>query len=475
MEARILDFAALLRRYGLRISPAESLDSLAALRDTGLSSRETVKDVLRATMVKRASDLPVFDELFDLYFSALGEAIKESTGQAAQAVAGSLADYQRLLEQLEDLLRRRREEQGSELSEIAQALLRHDDGTLERKIREAAESARQGLGELRGKQEGQIGHALGEQLRLGDVVRELEGLADQLEELGVDGETATKLRELIKRRLADLADLIKRAARLEAARENPQPRDATGLNSLGEKSFYYLTEDEIRKMKEAVTRLAQRLKHVVSIKRERAKRGKFDLQRTLRHNTQYGGVPFDVQFERRKKNRPQIVVLCDVSDSVRNVSRFMLQFVYSLQDLYSKVRSFIFVADIGEVTKLFEENDINEAIDLSLRGDVVNVFAHSDFGRAFKSFHRDHLASINRRTTVIVLGDARNNYNLPHEWVLRDVQRKAKQVIWLNPENRTTWGFGDSEMDRYMPFCDVVEECRNLNQLYRVIDRLVLS
>jgi len=475
VEERIIEFAALLRRHGLRISPAESLDALSALDGTGIATREIVKDVLRATMVKRSADLPSFDELFDLYFSALGEAIRDSTEQAAEAVAGSLADYQELLEQLEELLKRRREEQGQDLSELAQALLRHDDGTLERRMREAAESVRSGSGQRGKRQEGQMGHALGEQLRLGDVVRELEGLSDQLEELGVDGETAAKLRELIKRRLADLADLIKRAARLEVSRENPQPRDATGLKTLAEKSFYYLTEDEIRRMKEAVTRLAQRLKHIVSIKRQRAKRGKFDLQRTLRHNTQYGGVPFDVQFDRRKKNRPQIVVLCDVSDSVRNVSRFMLQFVYSLQDLYSKVRSFIFVSDVGEVTKLFEEHEINQAIDLSLRGDVINVFAHSDFGRAFKGFHRDHLAAINRRTTVIVLGDARNNYNLPHEWVLRDIQRKAKQVIWLNPENQTTWGFGDSEMDRYMAFCDVVEECRNLNQLYRVIDRLVVA
>ncbi|HEY8515634.1 MAG TPA: VWA domain-containing protein [Candidatus Binatia bacterium] len=473
MEAKIIEFAGLLRRHGLRISPAESLDALNALEGTGVATREVVKDVLRATMVKRATDLPTFEELFDLYFSALGEAIRESTEQTAAAVAGSLADYQKLLEQLEELLRKR-QEQGQELSELAKALLRHDDGTLERRMREAAESVRSSSGE-RSRQEGQIGHALGEQLRLGEVMRELEGLSEQLEELGVDGETAAKLRELIKRRLADLADLIKRAARLEVAREKPKPRDPTGLQTLAEKSFYYLTEDEIRRMKEAVTRLAQRLKHVVSIKRQQAKRGKFDLQRTLRHNTQYGGVPFDVHFDRRKKNRPQIVVMCDVSDSVRNVSRFMLQFVYSLQDLYSKVRSFIFVADVGEVTKLFEEHDINQAIDLSLRGDVINVFAHSDFGRAFKSFHRDHLAAINRRTTFIVLGDARNNYNLPHEWVLRDIQRKAKQVIWLNPESKTTWGFGDSEMDRYMPFCDVVEECRNLNQLYRVIDRLVVS
>jgi uncharacterized protein with von Willebrand factor type A (vWA) domain len=167
------------------------------------------------------------------------------------------------------------------------------------------------------------------------------------------------------------------------------------------------------------------------------------------------------------------MVLCDVSDSVRNVSRFMLQFVYALQDLYSKVRSFIFVADIGEVTQLFAEYDANQALEEALHGNLINVYAHSDFGRAFRGFHRDHLAAVNKRTTVIILGDARNNYNLPHEWVLRDVQQRAKQVIWLNPENRMTWGFGDSEMDRYAPFCSIVEECRNLNQLYRVIDRLV--
>jgi uncharacterized protein with von Willebrand factor type A (vWA) domain len=151
----------------------------------------------------------------------------------------------------------------------------------------------------------------------------------------------------------------------------------------------------------------------------------------------------------------------------------MLQFVYSLQDLYSRVRSFIFVSEVGETTQLFEEHDTQRAIELALTGTVINVFAHSDFGRAFKTFHRDYLGAVNNRTTVIVLGDARNNYNLPHEWVLRDVQARAKQLIWLNPESRLTWGFGDSEMDRYLPYCDLVEECRNLNQLYRVIDRLV--
>jgi uncharacterized protein with von Willebrand factor type A (vWA) domain len=473
VEERILEFGALLRHHGLRISPAETLDSLEALRRTGLGTRDVVKDTLRATMVKRAADLPAFEELFDLFFSALGEAIREAGNAAAKALGGNPADYQELLERLQQILEQRRSEQ--ELSELARALLQQDDGTLERRMREAARAVRDRQGRPNAFQQGRFGHALAEELGLGELTRELEQLAEQLEGEGLDPEMAGRLRELIRQRLADLAELIKRASRIEGELEAPKPRDPGGLGNLAEKSFYYLTEDEIRKMKEAVTRLAQRLKNVVSIKRVQAKRGKFDLQRTLRHNTQYGGVPFDVQFDRKKRHRPQIVVLCDVSDSVRNVSRFMLQFVYSLQDLYSKVRSFIFVADIGEVTQLFEENDINEAIDLALRGDVINVFAHSDFGRAFKSFHREHLPAINRRTTVIVLGDARNNYNLAHEWALRDIQTRAKQVLWLNPENRTTWGFGDSEMDRYFPFCDIVEECRNLNQLYRVVDRLVVS
>jgi hypothetical protein len=280
---------------------------------------------------------------------------------------------------------------------------------------------------------------------------------------------------LVDRRLQELQDLIRRFVRAELERKDVSQQDAARMQALAEKSFYYLSEDEMRRMKDAVTKLAQRLRNALAVKRRTARRGKLHVKDTIRRSLQYGGVPFAVRYHRRKRVKPQVVVLCDVSDSVRNVSRFMLQFVYSLQDLYSKVRSFIFVADIGEITKLFEESEIHQAIDQAIRGNVINVYAHSDFGRAFRLFHRDHLSAITRHTTVIVLGDARNNYNVPHEWVLREIRQRAKQVIWLNPENRMTWGFGDSEMDRYQPYCDVVEECRNLNQLYRVADRLVLT
>ncbi len=468
MEERILEFAALLRQHGLRVSTAETLDALGALVCTGIEERALVRDVLRTTCVKRSGDIPVFDELFDLYFSALGDALRESVSQGEAASPLSPEDLAELLQRIAELL------EGREVSEIARALLLADEGTLERRMREAMQrTGEQAEAQGRGFAEGRFAHGLGEQLDLAGLRAELEQLGQAFSDEGLPIEDLEAFRELSERRLAELADAVKRAARLEGGRQKPKPRDEAQLGELGEKSFYYLSEDETRRMNEAVKRLAQRLHNVVSVRRVRARRGRLDLHRTLRHNAQFGGVPFDVRFERRRRHRPRIVILCDVSDSVRNVSRFMLQFVYSLQDLYSRVRSFIFVAEVGEVTRLFEGHDAGKALDAALQGNVINIFAHSDFGRAFKDFHRDHFGAIDRRTTVIVLGDARNNYNLPHEWVLKDLQLRARQVIWLNPESRATWGFGDSEMDRYSPFCSLVAECRNLNQLYRVVDRLV--
>ena len=468
MDSKIVAFTELLRANGLRVSMAEHLDAFHAVAALGIGDRQAFKDALRAAMVKRAIDVPVYDELFDLYFSGLGNAVRQGAEALMDAMQLSEEQFQALMDRLADIL----QDLDVDLSELARALLQNDTGRLEQMLRDAAEQANaQGI--ERSYQEGRFSHSTAQSLGLGGLAEELERLKQQLGRADLPPELAAQLQEFIDQRLRDLREMIRRTVRLELEKRDQAQRERNRLSSLAEKSFYYLSEDELRRMREAVTKLAQRLKNVVSIRRKRGKRGKFDVSDTLRKNLQYGGVPFRIQFDRRIRDKPQVLVLCDVSDSVRNVSRFMLQFVYSLQDLYSRVRSFIFVSEIGETTQLFEENDTQRAIELALTGTVINVFAHSDFGRAFRTFHRDYLGAVNNRTTVIVLGDARNNYNLPHEWVLRDVQARAKQLIWLNPESRLTWGFGDSEMDRYLPFCDLVEECRNLNQLYRVIDQLV--
>lgn len=468
MDARIAEFTALLRANGLRVSMSEHLDAFHALRRLGVGDRLLLRDMLRATMVKRAVDQVTFDELFDLYFSGLGDVVQDAARGLMASLELGEGDLQNLIDQLRDLLG----ERDVDLSQLAEALLNNDTGRLEQMLREALRQADAGSIE-RIYQEGRYSQGTAEAIGMGALAEEFDRLREILDDADLSDELRALLERFLEQRMKDLREIIRRAVRAELEKRDHSQRERDRMTSLAEKSFYYLSEDEMRRMKEAVSRLAQRLKNVVAVRRRRAKRGRFDVKATLRKNLQYGGVPFRMHFDHRVRERPQVIVLCDVSDSVRNVSRFMLQFVYSLQDLYSRVRSFIFVSDMGEITQLFEENEIQDAISQALTGNVINVYAHSDFGLAFRQFHRDHLTAVNSRTTVLILGDARNNYNLAHEWVLRDIQQRAKQVIWLNPESRLTWGFGDSEMDRYQPFCDMVEECRNLNQLYRVVDRLV--
>ncbi len=468
MDEKLVEFANLLRQNGVRVSLAETLDAFGASSVTGLSERDSFRSALRATMIKRRSELPVFEELFDVYFSGLGEIIKQASQAVQQALSMSDQEFQEFLDQIEKMLK----EEGSKLSELAKQLLQDNSGQLERKIREAARAIRLNNIE-RTIEENYFARALARQLGLDKLEQEIRQLRDELEKMDLSAAMKAKMEEYLDRRLKAIEDIIKRYVRMEREKRDVKAREEQHLNRLGEKSFYYLTEEELRQMNEAVQKLAQRLKNVIAIRRKRDKKGRFDIKGTLRKNLAYGGVPFKLRFEQRKKERPQVVIMCDVSDSVRNASRFMLQFVYSLQDLYSRVRSFIFVSDIGEVTEHFRSNDAKEALDIALKGDIINLYAHSNFGHAFRDFVSDHLGSVNKRTTVIVLGDARNNYNLPHDWCLREIKQRAKRVIWLNPESRNTWGFGDSEMDRYALHCDLVEECRNLNQLYHVVDQLV--
>jgi uncharacterized protein with von Willebrand factor type A (vWA) domain len=305
--------------------------------------------------------------------------------------------------------------------------------------------------------------------------QELRDLASRLEASGLSDEQVQALRGLVERLMEALRQSVRSLTERELQKQNFDYMERFRRESLVEKSFYHLTEDEIRRMQDVVTRLAQRIKNVLSIRRRRLMKGKLDLHQTLRQNMARGGVPFELSFKQRKKDKPKLVILCDVSSSVANVSRFMLQFMYGLQEAFTKIRCFVFVAELGEVTQVFEDHDVHEAIDRALDGgDVINVYTRSNFGFAFHGFWRDHLAAIDKRTTVLVLGDARNNYNDPRAWCLRDMHHKAKNVVWLNPENPGAWGFGDSVMDKYLPYCDVAEECRNLKQLSKVVDRLVL-
>jgi len=467
VEERIIEFAGVLRRNGIRVSLSENMDAFRALELIGIGDPLLFRNALRATLVKRAGDLKPFDELFDFYFLGIGQALDALDRHIMEELGLTPEQFQEMLDQIQRLLKKME----GDLSELSKALLGNNRGELERLLREAMQQ------EIENGTPDSFRFTpytrMAARLQLDRTQSEIERFKAMLQMLGEPGEDLQKVMRYLDERMRDLNRLLREIIQQEQRKKGFEPKDSSQRSSLADKSFAFYTEDDIRRMNDAVARLAQRLKNRLSVRRKKATRGRFDVKKTLRKNLQYGGVPFNIQFDRRKKTKPQVMVLCDISDSVLNASRFMLQFVYSIQDLYTKVRSFVFVAEIGEVTKLFEENDIQTAVEAALKGDVIDVFSHSNFGRAFEQFYKNFFAAVNSKTTVLIIGDGRNNYNRPNDWVLREIQQKAKQLIWLNPESRMTWGIGDSEMPRYVPYCHVAEECRSITQLYKIVDLIV--
>ncbi len=469
MHKKVVEFTNLLRKAGVRVSVAEVLDAFRALDEMPLDQRALFKDALRTSMVKRSDDIPTFDRLFDLFWSGFHDVLNEQLAQALMGM-GPEFDLDRLLESLREIL----ENLDVDLSELARSILTLDASQLEQMIRQAGEGS--GLANIQNMlQIGFFSRRMLEQMNLEGAGVELRELLERLRQEGYPEEELQRLAGL----MGAVQDAVRRAVRrfteIELDKQNHDYMERFRRESLQEKSFYNLTEEEIRRMREVVERLAQKLKSIISMRRKRERKGKFDLKHTMRRNLAHGGMPFELVFRQRKKERPKLLILCDVSSSVANVCRFMLQFSYSLQEAFTKIRSFVFVAELGEVTQLFRDREIYSAIDEALEGGgVINPYTRSNFGMAFHTFWQNHLAAVDHRTTVLVIGDARNNYNDPKVWCLRDIHSKARNVIWINPESPGAWGFGDSVMDKYLPHCDVAAECRNLKQLSRMVDRLVL-
>jgi len=472
MQKKIIEFTNLLRKSGIRVSVAEGIDAFNALDELSLDDREVFQDALRAAMVKRGDEIPTFDELFGLFWSGFYDNLKDAFSDMEGDLGEMGVDLEQLLSQLAEMMQNM--EGDLDLGELAQALLTQNLSELENMIRAAAEEA--GTGRIENMlQVGFFSRRTTEQLGLEGAQQDLEALTERLRAMGVGEEGIQQMQELIRKLMETVRRTVRNFTERELQQQNHNYMEKFRREMLTEKSFYHLTEDEIQRMREVVARLAQRIKNILSIRKKRLKRGKLDLHQTLRRNMARGGIPFEVVYKTRRKDRPKLVIMCDVSSSVANVSRFMLQFMYSLQEAFTKIRCYVFVAELGEVTDVFNDKEVNSAVEKALDGgDVINVYTRSNFGFAFHEFWKNHLSAIDKKTTVIILGDARNNYNDAKAWCVRDIQNKAKNVVWLNPESPSAWGFGDSVMDKYMPYCDIVEECRNLRQLSKVVDQIVL-
>lgn len=459
-------FVSLLRHNGVRVALTEVQDAFVALEllgDSAFGDRPIFKGLLRSCLIKSQADGVVFERLFDLYFSPgvdLDDRLTDSLfNQLLERMHGE-GEAAALMQILQDM--------DGQLSQLTRAVLGAQTAQLSHLIQGTL--AEMDLSGLQSRlQLAYFAQRLLSRLGVRDLEADLDGVRRVVgERLGDDA--VDRAMAALEQRNTALRDTARRALDRELQKRAVRAQEKD--QDLMDKSFARLSPAEMQRMREVVRTLAEKLKAVVR-RRRVERRGLLDVRKTLRHNMGTGGVPVKVKFRRKQKERPQLAVLCDVSDSVRHASTFMLQLVYTLQELFSRVRSFVFVSDLGEVTDIFKEHRVEEAVDLAVAGKVINLYANSNFGRAFLDFHREHLDALTRNTTVIILGDGRNNYNPSHAWVLSEWRRRAKKVIWLCTEDKATWGFGDSEMTSYARHCDLTEVVQNLRQLRRAVDLIL--
>jgi len=461
VDERILEFIGDLRRAEIRVSPSEALDALAASAEVGLADREAFKSTLAATLIKEFRDQPTFDRLFDLYFldlEALGEGLKKALGPEDPRV--------------QDLLDRMLAAEGMELDDLTELLMRGSGSELEMAIRASGQNA--GLERLMYfLQVGFFSRRISDRFDWSTIEADLEKIMEMLEARGLDPGQLARIRNYLELRLEAFKRMIRQHVERELERRAYRQGEKLTREVLSDKPLFALTPDEIAQMKSVVARLARKIKDALVLRQRQEQRGRLDTRRTMRKSLQYDGVPMEVVLRRRHREKPKLVTICDVSDSVRNASRFMLQLVWSLQECFSRVRSYAFVSEIAEVTQAFSIYPVERAIEWALKAAPVDYHCRSDFGYAFNRFAKTELDSLDRKTTILILGDARNNYNDPQAWALRHIRERVKGIIWLNPEGQWGWGIGDSVMPLYAPACDFVRECRTIGQLGEVVDNLV--
>ena len=498
MDRTLANFIGALRNAEIRISTAETLDAFNTVELVGYTDREMLKRSLSLTLPKTVDEKETFDTCFDRFFSfddirgapagAQRDAAEDSGSDgAAEDGAGDGAGGGAA----ESGERRGQGAPGGRKSKRrgAKAQAGADDAEEDLGPGEMAEP-RSALGKLLmldSKVELSMSvSAAGEAVNVREIqVFTQKGLYTRriMDEMGLpelNGEIGAlrDSRHIPERRLGQelgrRREWLREQVRDYVERQFLLHADATGKRLreelLRKVKLSNVEHRSFRLIQEIVYKMAKRLATLYARRKKVFKKGQLNLPRTLRHNLAYDGAIFDLKWKSVKIDRPKVFAICDVSGSVANYARFMLMFLYSLEAVMPKVRSFAFSSDLAEVTELFERNNIEDAIAKTLR-DYSG--GSTDYGQAFQDFKRLCMDDIDNRTTIIILGDGRNNYGEPRAEILKEMYDRAKRVIWLNPENRNSWNAGDAEMRRYSAYCHQVDECNSLMHLERVVGNLL--
>ena len=452
-----------LRRGGFVISTAQAIDAARAVAAVGLERRSEVRDALSAVVVQRAIDRGRFERTFDRFF-AVDAATRRGISLWDRLSAGGFEDAE--LGVLRELLA----QLGAASAEDLRALGTLLDRGAELDWALARLGVASGVDAHHAAQLGFLTHRALARVGIGGASRALAWLRSHLvDALGPRGASlADALASELEEARAQVRSLVHESHEA-AVSDAEQRRSEHRLSTL---QFAELTDAEIEEVRASVRRFAERLRGGARVRQRRwARSGRIDPHRTLRGALRSGGVPFELVRKPRRRGRPRLVVLCDVSESVRAVASFLLEFTYAVQELFDRTRSFVFVSDLGETTELFSRLQARQAI--AQASGVVSAGENSNYGRVLRLFEERHARTLDRRTTLVILGDGRNNYHDPAVDVLGRIRERSRAVIWLCPEPRSRWGQGDSAMGAYADKCTSVFEVCCAADLERAARTLV--
>ena len=457
MQKRMVEFIRALRAAGLRISLAESQDAMFGVDQAGVGQAATFKSAMKATLVKDHRHQPLFDYFFPLFFSdnkpALQNILEQLSAQQQELLQEALRSLMGDLDALRDLLQRLlegREFNDEELQQLGDASgLPQGDEMYMRAWFERRMNRQAGLAQL--------------ERMLGDLLEELAAM-------GMSEEALAELEAMLRENMAGLSEQISNYAGASLAEQmaEREPRERPDLLDV---PLRRLSSGDIEDLRDEVRRLAARLRTRAALRQKRAKSGRFDPRKTIRKNMRYGGVPMEVQFRKRHK-KPSLVLICDLSTSMRYAVEFLLTLVYELSDQVRRTHSFIFIHDLVDVSTTLAELPPREAVARIMAENPPGYYS-TDLGNSLSSFSRDHMHLIDSRSTILFFGDGRNNYNDPRLDIAQEMQRQGRRLIWFCPEPRRQWGSGDSDMWEYSMVADRVFMVSNLRQLADAVDRIL--
>jgi len=457
MESRILQLISALRASGVRVSLAESAEAFSAVDIMGIQDREEFRLSLRATLIKDLKDIPTFDKLFPLFFGTGqpppmmgGNPSDDMTPEEAQMLADALRQFAENLRQRMQRLMNGEQLSREELEALGQMVglnqtddLRYQNWMAQRMMRALA---------------------------FPEVREALKELMEQLQQMGMSRDRVEEMRNMIQQNMQGMRDQIEQFAGERIAENMSEKPRGESADNLMNRPFNALSDADKKVLQNEVKRLAAMLRTRIALRQKHAKSGQLDPKATIRTNLKYQGVPMEIKHKDRVR-KPKIVVICDISTSMRFCSELMLSFLFALQGQVRKTHAFAFIDHLEYISEDFSGSNADEAIS-SVLWRMPSGHYNTDLGWSLNDFQNEYMDTLNGQTTLLIVGDGRNNYYDPRLDIFSTMSRRAARTIWLNPEPPVMW-HGDSDMPSYAPLCNNVLKVSNLRELANAVDSLL--